>query len=185
MNPQRGVGVSVAGPEAHGGGVEGALAMIASLNNLGSVLGALGDLPGAQEHLERAVRVAEAAFGSAHRNVGTCLNNLGCVLQDQGDLSGARAAYERALAIAETSYLPADPALACHLSNLGCLLWEQGDLPGARRHLERALAVAEEASASTPGDVARIRDNLDQVLAGSPGEPPRVPSQPTGGQPTP
>jgi tetratricopeptide (TPR) repeat protein len=167
MNPQRVVGMSVAGPEAQGVGVDGALAMIASLNNLGSVLGALGDLSGAREHLERAVRVAEVAFGPDHMNVGTCLNNLGCVLQDQGDLSGAQASYERALAIAEASYVP-DPGLASRLGNLGCLLWEQGDLSGARRHLERALAVAESALASTPGEVETIRDNLDKVRAAAP-----------------
>ncbi len=145
-----------------GGGVDEAVAMIASLNNLGSVLGAEGDLAGARAHLERAVQVAEAAFGPDHADVGTCLNNLGSVLQDQGDLAGARANYERALAIAEGAYRP-DPGLATRLSNLGCLLRDQGDLSGSRQYLERALAVAETAFGNDHPDVATIRDNLTRV----------------------
>jgi len=146
-----------------GAGVDEAVAMIASLNNLGSVLGAQGDLAGARAHLERAVLVAETTFGPNHADVGTCLNNLGSVLQDQGDLDGARSNYERALAIAEGAYRP-DPGLATRLSNLGCLLRDQGDLPGALQYLERALAVAEAALGPEHGEVETIRENLSRVI---------------------
>jgi len=156
--------VRLAGADADGQTtVDEAVAMIASLNNLGSVLGAEGDLVGARTHLERAVRVAAAAFGPDHPDVGTCLNNLGSVLQDQGDLAGARSSYERALVIAEAAYGP-DPGLATRLSNLGCLLRDQGDLAGARTHLERALAVAEAAYGPEHADVETIRDNLGRVV---------------------
>ncbi len=163
MNPMRAVKLAGGDVDGHTSADE-AVAMIASLNNLGSVLGAEGDLAGARAHLERAVRVAEAAFGPDHPDVGTCLNNLGSVLQDQGDLAGARSRYERALTIAESAYWPADTGLAARLSNLGCLLRDQGDLVGARQHLERALAVAEASYGREHADVETIRENLAGVV---------------------
>lgn len=167
VNPLRAVSLTGADPDdsTWGSGAHDAVALIASLNNLGSVLGALGELDGARQHLERAVEVAEAAFGPHHADVGTCLNNLGSVLQDQGDLEGARANYERALAIAEATYPPSDPGLATRLSNLACLLRDQGDLPGAHQHLERALAAAEAALGPDHADVGTIRENLARVEA--------------------
>lgn len=169
MNLQRAVGLSGADPDSRVGDADGALAMIASLNNLGSLLGAQGDLAGARQHLERAVLVAEAAFGPDNPDVGTCLNNLGSVMQDQGDLAGARVSYERALAIAEAAYWTEDPGLATRLSNLGCLLRDQGDLVGARIHMERALIVAEAAVGHDHGEVDTIRENLSRVVGESEG----------------
>ena len=73
--------------------------MATGVNNLGSVLHDLGDLPGAKAHYERALTIDEAAYGPDHPQVATDVNNLGGVLRDLGDLAGARACLERALAI--------------------------------------------------------------------------------------
>ena len=78
-------------------------------SNLGSVLQALGDLPGAREQLERALAISEAALGPDHPDVGIRRNNLGSVLQALGDLPGAREQYERALAISEAALGPDHP----------------------------------------------------------------------------
>jgi len=165
MNIQRPVSLMGADRDSHTGeiGADEVVALIASLNNLASVLGAQGDLAEARTHLERAVRVAEAAFGPDHPDVGTSLNNLGSVLQDQGNLASAKACYVRALAIAEGAYRP-DPGLATRLSNLGCLLRDQGDLAGAQGLLERALAVADGAFRADHADVETIRENLSRVV---------------------
>ena len=76
-------------------------------NNLASVLRDQGDLAGARERFERALKTDEAAYGPDHPMVAIGLNNLAGVLRDQGDPAGARERYERALAILEKA-LPAD-----------------------------------------------------------------------------
>ncbi len=51
------------------------------VNNLGSVLQAMGDLQGAKEHFERALKIDEKVYGPDHPNVAIRVNNLGSVLQ--------------------------------------------------------------------------------------------------------
>ena len=60
---------------------------------------------------ERALAIAETAYGPEHPDVGTALNNLAGILRDLGDLAAARPLAERALAIAETAYGPEHPAV--------------------------------------------------------------------------
>ena len=83
--------------------------MATNVNNLGIVLQALGDLPGAKAAYERALKIDEKAFGPDHPNVATDVNNLGRVLQALGDLPGAKAAFERALKIDEKAFGPDHP----------------------------------------------------------------------------
>ncbi|MEA3308520.1 MAG: tetratricopeptide repeat protein, partial [Chloroflexota bacterium] len=77
-----------------------------TVNNLGSVLKAQGDLAGARASFQRALRSDEAAYGPDHPKVARDVNNLGLVLQELGDLAGARANLQRALRIFE-QFLPA------------------------------------------------------------------------------
>jgi tetratricopeptide (TPR) repeat protein len=93
--------------------------------------------------LERALAIAEAAYGPEHPEVGTRLNNLALVLRDLGDLAGARERFERALAIDLAAYGPEHPDVGTDLNNLALVLQDLGDLAGARERLERALAIAE------------------------------------------
>ena len=96
--------------------------MAICVNNLGSVLQDLGDLPAARAAFERALAINERTFGPDHPNVAICVNNLGFVLQAQGDLPAARAAFERALAIDERTFGPDHPHVAIDVSNLGSVL---------------------------------------------------------------
>jgi hypothetical protein len=59
-----------------------------SLNNLGSLLQAQGDLAGARPYYERALAVRERVLGPEHPDTATSLNNLGNLLQDQGTWPG-------------------------------------------------------------------------------------------------
>jgi tetratricopeptide (TPR) repeat protein len=77
-----------------------------TVGNLGLVLEGLGDLAAGREHLERALRINEAAYGPDHPEVAIPLGNLGNVLQALGDLAGARAHLERALGIFEAAFGP-------------------------------------------------------------------------------
>ena len=121
----------------------------ASLNNLASLLGAQGDLAGAQALYERALAVSEKALGAEHPGTGNTLNNLASLLGAQGDLAGARPLYERALAISEKALGAEHPTTATSLDNLASLLSHQGDLAGARPLLERAWRSARRRSASS------------------------------------
>src|SRR5262249_7893458 len=55
------------------------------LNGLGVHLGVTHDLPKAEEHLRRALRIYEKAYGPEHPQVARTLRNLGNVARKQGD----------------------------------------------------------------------------------------------------
>jgi tetratricopeptide (TPR) repeat protein len=70
------------------------------LHELGSLLQAQGDLPGARAKLERALEIKALVFGTdEHPDVAASLHALAGVLRAQGDLPGARAKLERVLEI--------------------------------------------------------------------------------------
>ncbi|MCJ7444804.1 MAG: tetratricopeptide repeat protein [Methanotrichaceae archaeon] len=76
--------------------------MAISVNNLGSVLQALGDLQEAKKCYERALKIDENVYGPDNPEVATDVNNLGLVLRDLGDLQEAKKCYERAFEIFRT-----------------------------------------------------------------------------------
>ncbi|WP_338695366.1 tetratricopeptide repeat protein [Bradyrhizobium sp. 26S5] len=135
-----------------------------SLNNLGALLLARGDLAGARSYYERALAIREKAVGLDHSDTATSLNNLGYLLRRQGDLAGARSCYERALAIFEKVLGPEHPDTARGLSNLGALLSSLGDLRGAQPYNERALAIRETALGPDHLDTAMSLNNLGYLL---------------------
>jgi tetratricopeptide (TPR) repeat protein len=94
------------------------------LNNRGLVLYASGDLLEAERCFERALEIAEGAFGPDHPNVATVVNNLGLALRDSGNASGAKTCFERALDIGERARGPDDPMVATYSDNLDLVLQE-------------------------------------------------------------
>jgi tetratricopeptide (TPR) repeat protein len=80
--------------------------------------------------LERALAIAEAAYGPDHPVVAKQLNNLAQILQDLGDPAGARRLQERALAIYEAAYVPDHPDVATSLNNLALILPDLEDPEG-------------------------------------------------------
>jgi tetratricopeptide (TPR) repeat protein len=134
------------------------------LNNLGLHLHIVADYAGAQTALERALAIAEAAFGPDHPNVGAVNSNLGLVLKDRSDLTGAKAAFARALAISEETLGPNHPKVGLVINNLGLVLKDLGDLAGARAAYERALAISEAALGPGQAEVATVLNNLGLVL---------------------
>jgi tetratricopeptide (TPR) repeat protein len=115
---------------------------LAALNNqLGLVLKAQGDLPGALEYAKRALAIDEVVFGPEHPNVARDLNNIGQILKAQGDLVGALEYAKRALAIDEVVFGPEHPKVAIRLNNIGTILYAQGDLVGALDYSQRSLKI--------------------------------------------
>jgi tetratricopeptide (TPR) repeat protein len=134
------------------------------LNQAGVYLVGRAEFARARACFERALKIAEAAYGPNHPAVATDVNNLGSVLHDMGDLAGARACFERALKIDEAAYGPDDPNVAIRVNNLGSVLQDQGDLAGARACFERALKMDEVAYGPDHPSVARDVNNLGSVL---------------------
>ena len=70
----------------------------------------LGQPATARPLLERALHIAETAYGPDRPEVAIVLNNLAGVLRDLGEPATARPLYERALHLRETAYGPDHPA---------------------------------------------------------------------------
>ena len=120
---------------------------------------------GEARHLfERALVIAEAAYGREHTAVGARLNNLALVVKALGDPAAARPLLERALAIAEAAYGPEHPEVGRDLNNLATVLQVLGDPAAARPLLERALAIAEAAYGPEHPEVGTDLNNLAMVL---------------------
>jgi tetratricopeptide (TPR) repeat protein len=113
---------------------------------------------------ERALTLAETAFGHEHEVVATRLDNLAVIVHDQGDLKQARTLHERALAITEARLGPDHPETALSLSNLATVLHDQGDLDRARPLYERALSIRTAKLGSGHITTAQSLNNLATVL---------------------
>jgi tetratricopeptide (TPR) repeat protein len=133
------------------------------VNNLGSVLQALGDMEGAKKMYERALAIDESTYGPDHPTVAIRVNNLGSVLQALGDMEGAKKMYERALAIDESTYGPDHPDVAIDVNNLGLVLKALGDLKGAKKMYERALSIFTEYLGEDHPDTVTVQNNLDSL----------------------
>jgi tetratricopeptide (TPR) repeat protein len=139
-------------------------AAVRLLNQAGLYLKGRAEFDEAQTFYERALKIAEAAYGPDHPHVATTVNNLGGLLQDLGDLAGARKHCERALRIAEAAFEPDRPKVATYLNNLGMVLQDLGDLTEARAHFERALRIFEQHLGPDHPNVATPVNNLGGVL---------------------
>jgi nucleoside phosphorylase/tetratricopeptide (TPR) repeat protein len=137
------------------------------LNQVGGYLLGRAEFLEARSAHERALTIAEKAYGPEHPNVAIRLSNLGTVLHGAGDLKGAKERIERALTIAEKAYGPEHPTVGTLLSNLGTVLAELGDLKGAKERIERALTIAEKAYGPEHPNVAIRLSNLGTVLHGA------------------
>jgi tetratricopeptide (TPR) repeat protein len=134
------------------------------LNQTGLYLRGRAEFAEAKSHLERALTLAEKAYGSDHPEVAIRVNNLGSVLKALGDLPAAKEHYERALAIGEEVYGKDHPNVAIRVNNLGSVLRALGDLPAAKECFERALAIDEKFYGGDHPEVATDVNNLGGVL---------------------
>jgi tetratricopeptide (TPR) repeat protein len=111
------------------------------LNQAGTYLHVLARLTDAKALHERALAIAEAAYGPDHPTVAIGLNNLAYILQDLERPEQARPLQERALAIAEAAYGPDHPIVAAFLNNLAQILRDLGQPEQARPLRKRAKAI--------------------------------------------
>ncbi|HEY7215378.1 MAG TPA: serine/threonine-protein kinase [Thermoanaerobaculia bacterium] len=119
------------------------IAMASTLNDLGNLSRAEGDLAGAQRLLERAVTLRSRGEPLDSPELAKYLNNLALALQRQRKYPEAARVYERALAIHRKNEGELSSLVAGTEDNLAMVLNETGDLAGARAHNQTALAIAE------------------------------------------
>ena len=91
------------------------------LNQTGVYLRGRAEFAEAKVLYERALSLAEEAYGPDHPLVAILVNNLGLVLQDMGNPKGAKEHFERALAIFRKSLGEDHPSTATVRNNLESL----------------------------------------------------------------
>ena len=133
-----------------------------SLERVGDVQRALGDLAGARERYEQSLAVRERLVKltgespEALRDWSVSLERVGGVQQALGDLAGARERYEQSLAVSErlvklTGESPeALRDLSISLERMGTISLDQHDTAAARAWFEQALTAAEAALRQSP-----------------------------------
>jgi tetratricopeptide (TPR) repeat protein len=134
------------------------------LNQTGMYSHGRAEFAEAKVLFDRALTLAEEAYGPDHPQVAAIVNNLGGVLRALGDLKGAKELFARALKIDEEAYGPDHPEVATDVNNLGGILRDLGDLKGAKEHYERALKIDEEAYGPVHPHVATRVNNLGGIL---------------------
>jgi tetratricopeptide (TPR) repeat protein len=114
-------------------------ATVTHVNNVGSVLKALGRREEALAWFERAVADGEKVLRENHPILATFLNNVAMMRQENGELAEARRLLERAVAIDTASYGPHHTSVGRDHHRLGIVLRELGDEEGARDHFRQAV----------------------------------------------
>jgi hypothetical protein len=71
---------------------------LTSINNLGSLLKAKGDLDGAEALYREALEARREVLGDRHPDTLSSINNLGALLKDKGGLDGAQVLLAEAVA---------------------------------------------------------------------------------------
>jgi tetratricopeptide (TPR) repeat protein len=138
--------------------------IVVSVNNLGELRQAQGDLAAARRLYERALTINEKSRGPEHPLTATSANNLGAVLRAQGDFTAARPLFERTLEIRQKILGVEHPDTATSMNNLAGLQWDEGNLDHARPLLEGALAIREKVLGPEHPDTAGSLNNLAGVL---------------------
>ena len=91
------------------------------LNKLGSVRFSRGDVAGARDHFERALKLYEQSAGPNSPEVAEQLNDLAVVLMNERRMAEALPLMQRSVAIIEAAHPEGDAVLATSLNNLAGL----------------------------------------------------------------
>lgn len=116
-----------------------------SLDKLGMLRMAQGDLAGAETLYLRALSIREKVDGAEHPNLASSLSALGTTYLKRENFAAAEAAYRRMLAIREKAHGAEHPDVASALYSLSSVYSRRGDYARAEPLLKRALAIQEKA----------------------------------------
>ena len=115
------------------------ISTLITLNNLGILYRAQGNLAKAEEMFIRARKGYEAAVGPEHTSTLDTINNLGLLYQAQGNLAKAEEMFMRAQKGYEAAVGPEHTSTLNAVYGLGILYQAQGNLAKAEEMLLRAL----------------------------------------------
>lgn len=137
-----------------------------AVNNYGHFLVTRGDLDGAIEQFERAVRIARATSKDATRDraLERSLNNLGMALREKGDLPRARLCLEESLDICLRIFGEGNFNVVRARVNLGTVLHALGELVTARALMEEALVTVQLHAEWTPTRLSVCLHSLSTIL---------------------
>jgi eukaryotic-like serine/threonine-protein kinase len=113
------------------------------LGILGQIHQVGADRATARGYYERALAIAERAYGPEHLHTAMALNAMGSFLYREQRFDEAKAYLVRGLRALETALGPSHPTVAAFATNLGLLARKQGDLSLALAHFERAIDLFE------------------------------------------
>ena len=158
------------------GNAQAARDVSVSLERIGEVAMAAGDLAGARtaytEMHDTLRRLAAADPGNAQaaRDVSMSLNTIGQVAMVAGDLAGSRTAYTESLDIARR-LAAADPGnaqaardLSMSLNTIGQVAMAAGDLGAARDAYTEDLDIARRLAAADPDNAQAARDLMVSLV---------------------
>jgi tetratricopeptide (TPR) repeat protein len=136
-----------------------------TLNGLGVLYRAKGDLGRAEALYQRALTIREKALGPNHPDVAQSLNNLALLFTLKGDFDRAELLYRRALIIKEKALGTDHADVAQSLNNLAWLYVSKGEYGRAEPLYQRAVAIFEKALGPDHANVATSLNNLALLYA--------------------
>jgi tetratricopeptide (TPR) repeat protein len=122
-----------------------------------------GKFQAAQPLAERALRIAEATFGSEHLDTATSLSNLAELYRSMAVYAKAEPLHTRALAIREKALGPDHPDVANSLSNLAVVYYLMSLYAKAEPLFTRALAIREKVLEPEHPATATNLNNLGEL----------------------
>lgn len=134
-------------------------------SHVATVHAARGDYGRALASYEKALSIAEEAFGSEDPRVGAVVNNLGTVHGTMGNHERALDYFERSHQLALELFGEHHPTTATALNNIAISHEHLGRYEVARGYYERALAVRVDALGEHHPDVGSSHHNLGSVLS--------------------
>src|SRR5208282_4481314 len=130
--------------------------VLASMNNLATVLQDQGDLVAARSLYEQALEARRRVLGDDPPSVLASMNNLATVLQDQGDLVAARSLYDQVLEARRRMLGDNHPDTLTSTNNLVAVLHRQGDTETATTLQARVLTTIVAKQAAEGGVMAAL-----------------------------
>ncbi|MDC0709466.1 CHAT domain-containing protein [Stigmatella sp. ncwal1] len=149
-----------AGGEAAGEKPEARLAEAQAALDEAKKLQHSGEYSEALTRVQHALALREAALGSTHPDVASCLHQMGDLYRLQGDLVHAEPSLQRALTLRKAALGKSHPDVANSLQSLAILYVNQGLYGQAKPLFQRALAIREAVLGKSHPDVANSLDAL-------------------------
>lgn len=135
-----------------------------SLNNLATLLRAMGRYEEAEPLFRQALEIDEATIGRQHPEYATRLNNLAGLLRDMGRYEEAEPLLRQALEIDEATIGRQHPDYATHLNNLASLLCNMDRYEEAEPLYRQALEIGETTIGRQHPSYAIHLNNLASLL---------------------